>query len=188
MVQKSEDVRKHPRFKGRFYTVRVTFNTDQEKGFSEEFLVFSQGKRESVFRKLWLKLLWDELTSIERMLFIYMLRPIDYKVYAFLKATNSVSKIVLRKRLLIIESILEENVSSRENYRSSRGQKLEIQVITRRLPKPKKFSGYVKSLSSRKGSIGAERIELPTITVPSEMIDHEAKETLWYLLLTRQHQ
>jgi len=188
MVQENEIVRRHPRFKGRFYTVRVAIYTDQEKGLQGDFLVFSQGKRESVFRKLWLKLLWDELTSIELELFILMMTPKDYKVYAFLRAISTTSKIVVRKRLINTELLLGEQTSNRENYRSSRGQKLEIQKITRRLPKPKKFSGYVKSLSSRKGSIGAERIELPTALEPSIMIDHEALETYWYLLLTRLHQ
>lgn len=183
-----EDVRRHPRFKGAFNTVRVAINTDQEKGLREDFLVFSQGKRESIFRKLWLKLVWDELTSIELELLIYMLRPIDYKVYAFLKAKNLIPKIVLREKLLETETLLGETVSTRENYRSSRGQKLEIQKETRRLPKPKKFSGFIKSLSSRKGSIGAGRIELPTNSDPGVVIDHEAKEELWFLLLTRHHQ
>jgi len=166
----------------------VAINTDQEKGLREDFLVFSQGKRESIFRKLWLKLVWDELTSIELELLIYMLRPIDYKVYAFLKAKNLIPKIVLREKLLETETLLGETVSTRENYRSSRGQKLEIQKETRRLPKPKKFSGFIKSLSSRKGSIGAGRIELPTNSDPGVVIDHEAKEELWFLLLTRHHQ
>jgi len=161
-----EDVRRHPRFKGAFYTVRVAINTDQEKGLREDFLVFSQGKRESVFRKLWLKLVWDELTSIELELLIYMLRPIDYKVYAFLKAKSLISKVVLRSNLLDTETLLGETLSTRENYRSSRGQKLEIQKETRRLPKPKNFLASLRVSQAGKGPLEQEESNFPRTATP----------------------
>jgi hypothetical protein len=161
------DIRRHPRFKGRFFTFRSTYFVDQENRSKQSFLVYSSGRREVVKRYLWLKLVHDQLTRIEYDLFINLLEEDDDKIWSFLKLLVFTPKKLLRDRLLRTETKLGQEVSTRESYRGSQQLNIEIQKETRRLPKTKKFSGYIRSLASRgKTKLGTGRIELPSITIP----------------------
>jgi hypothetical protein len=161
------DIRRHPRFKGRFFTFRSTYFVDQENRSKQSFLVYSSGRREVVKRYLWLKLVHDQLTRIEYDLFINLLKESDDKIWSFLKLLVFTPKKLLRDRLLRTETKLGQEASTRESYRGSQQLNIEIQKETRRLPKTKKFSGYIRSLASRgKTKLGTGRIELPSITIP----------------------
>lgn len=112
--------------------------------------VFSSGKRGVVFRYLWLKYLWAELTTQEYFLFISLpetLRNPMIVAVLTLRA-KGVSKKVLRDALNVWETLNGERVSSREAFQSIKGLHLETWLVTRRLRPVKKYTGYVKSISS----------------------------------------
>jgi hypothetical protein len=134
------DIRRHPRFKGRFFTFRSTYFVDQENRSKQSFLVFSSGRREVVKRYLWLKLVHDQLTRIEYDLFINLLEEDDDKIWSFLKLLVFTPKKLLRDRLLRTETKLGQEVSNRESYRGSQQLNIEIQ---------RKLEGYLKPKSSQ---------------------------------------
>jgi len=140
---------KFPRFKGRFFTWRQTILVDQENRSKDVFLVFSSGKREAVLHHLWLKLLWDSLNRIEYQLFITALSDQDYMKWAYLKASQTIPRLQLRSILIGLDPLLTQANLGRESYEGSKRIRIEIRKETRKLPKTKKFSGYIKSLSSR---------------------------------------
>jgi len=140
--------RNYPKFSGGFQSWRVTLQTDYNRGLQEDLLVFSSGKREAALNHLWLKFLWDQLSKDEFVLFILTLKDSDHKKVAFLKANLIIGRKELRRRLNILEFELGQKVSSRTRYQGSKSQRIEIQRVQRRLPKPKKYSGYVKNISS----------------------------------------
>ena len=177
------EIRRKPRFKGGFFTFRQTIFVDQENRVQECFLVYSSGRRETVKKYLWLKLVHDNLTRIEYELFISMLGEQDAKIWSFLKLLVYAPKSLLRKRLIRTEIKLEEKVSDRDSYRGIKKIRIEIQKENRRLPKTKKFSGYIKSLSSRgKSPLGTGRIELPSISFPNYSAEID-KLNLWEQML-----
>lgn len=146
---KYESVRKIPNFKGRFFTWNVMYHTNREKGLKEHFVVFSSGKRNSVWRSLWLKLVWDELSKEEFLLFLSMPETLkDEKVSGFLRARLSVPKRVLRQRLIILENYFNMKESSHLSYLGYHRLKYEIQREIVKLPRVPKFSGYVRNISS----------------------------------------
>jgi hypothetical protein len=171
-MENQREVTRFPRFKGRFFTWRSTTFVDQENRSKENFLVYSSGKREAVFKHLWLKLVWDQLTRIEFELFVSMLGEKDVKIWSFLELLLNIPKILLRQNLLKAESIYGEEISTRERYIGSKRICIEIQREIRRLPKTKKFSGYIRSLASRgKSQLGEGRIELPSTNFPDFVED-----------------
>jgi len=184
---KSQDVkfRTFPLFKGKFFTFAVDLYTNYELGYKEVFLVFSKGSREATLKKLWLKLVWDNLTSEEFSLLISSLTDLDYKKWAFLKAITLLPKQMVRKRLLEAEQQTGETVSSRLSYQGIQSMGIEIQRINRKLPKPKKFKGYIKSNSAGdKGFLGTVRSELPTPVISETDITNEDQYKIWVSLLT----
>jgi len=113
-----------------------------------------------------------------------MLTEKDSKIWSFLKLLLFVPKIQLRKRLIRIEQKLGEEESTRERYLSSKRVNIEIQREIRRLPKTKKFSGYIRSLSTRgKSQLGSGRIELPS-TDAKDYIEQVDYDLLWDNLLS----
>lgn len=179
-----EKIRKSPRFRGGFFTWRSTIFTDHENGVKAVFLVLSSGKREVVKRHLWLKLVWDQLTKIEFELFLTLLKDSDYLYWSFLKLLVFVPKKTLRKNLIKNETKLDLPISSRESYTGSQRINIEIQKEIRSLPKPPKFSGYIKSLSSRGKSLPGEKGIEPLSSVPSEYQEVIDYYQLWEALLS----
>lgn len=174
-----------PNFKGSFRTWAVTLSTNREKSTKDVLLVFSSGKREAVLEFLWLKFLHSQLTRIEFELFIATLKDSDEKKFAVLRLLNEISKRELRKRLISIERLIGDKESSKIRLEGYYRLSIEIRKETRRLPKVKKFSGYIKSPSS----MGSKR---PLVRHLDEMVVHEDFQINeykfdWYNLLRVGH-
>lgn len=145
-----EDISKKnfPRFGGSFFTWKTVLNTDREKGTQDVLLVFSSGSREAVLRFLWHKHVWSQLSFTEFQLFFLNLKDRSDKEWSFTKKAHLIPKAILRKRLNFWETRLGQEVTSRESLIGMYRIRIEIRKETRRLPKPTKYSGYVRSPSS----------------------------------------
>jgi len=156
-----------PRFSGGFKSFSVSQFTDREKGTESRLFVYSQGSRPKVHRYLWLKLLWNELTKNEWMLFLAMNETLNSEIiYNSLRAINKIGKRAVRQKLNTTPYILEEDKPSYERYRGYQRLNVEISIETRSLPKVPKFSGYVKSSSavgSKNSSGKSSYLDLMTI-------------------------
>lgn len=155
-----EKVPRFPRFSGSFRTITVLKSEDRENGTQDVFVVLSSGKRQTLLRFLWLKLVWDELSKEEYSLFISFKEVIeDDKIVGFLRARLTVPKKILRKRLNQTEKSLGEKISTREEYQGLRRINYEIYEVTRKLPKVRKYSGYIRtpSAASNKNSRRSSR-------------------------------
>lgn len=184
MDKQHTEIRRFPRFKGRFFTWSQTIFVDQENRSKVDLFVFSSGKREAALRYLWLKLIWDNLSKIEYELLVLSLKDSEHIKWSFLKLLLFVPKRILRKNLIAAETKLGLAVSSRESYLGYHRLSIEVQRRTRRLPKTKKFSGYIKSLASRgKSQLGVGRIELPTVAYP-DFQDEVNQFEYWEALLS----
>jgi len=175
-------VRFKPNFNGPFFSWKVNFSTNREKGISENFVVFSSGRRHSVLKYLWLKLVWDELSQIEFHLLISTPEFLnDDKKVGFLRARLTTNKKILRGRLLQMEDFLGEELSNRETYRGMKIMKIDIQKDSIRLAKVPKFSGYVKSISA----IGKGKQRGAILIEPVPEVFVEDREPLnWYEVLS----
>jgi hypothetical protein len=173
-----------PRFSGRFFTHAVRINADHEKGEEEVLIVYSKGSRLALVKYLWLKFLWDQLTKEEFLLFISMNETLqNEKKFNYLKIINEIPKKEARKRLLNLETRLGEEVSKRESYQGIKYLGIEIYIQIRRLPKPTKFSGYVKTPSAvgTKSRGGSSFLE--TTTDQNEILKSLIEPINWYRLL-----
>ena len=184
-MEKFREIRRFPRFHGGFHTWRSTIFVDQENRSKVDFLVFSSGKREAVKRYLWLKLVWSSLSRIEFELFLNLLGDSDYKEWGYLKLSLSMSKLSLRKNLIMAEVFFDQEISLKKSWIGIQRLRIEIQKETRKLPKTKKFSGYIKSLSTRgKSSNGSTGIE-PVLSSPYDYVDKIDQESFWERLLSK---
>lgn len=177
-MDSKETFRNYPKFPGPFNSWEVVVQTNHELGKMELFLVFSSGKREAVLRHLWLKLLWDQLSSRELELLILSLKTSDHKIWAVLKAlaSNTLRKKEIRRRINILEELRGEKISSRESYNGTKRIRIEIRKETRKLPKPTKYSGYVRTPSS----VGTKSRKTRVIETVSELPKLSEKEFDWY--------
>lgn len=175
------DIPAKPRFKGSFFSFEVTFNEDREKGYKDVLLVFSSGKREAVLRKLWFKLVHDQLSKDEFLLFITTLKDSNVKHWSFLKALVNFPKKILRERLVKVEKLLGEEESTRERYYGLKRISIEIHRIKRSLPISPKYTGYVRSIASLGKSKlrGSNFVDLIT-----DETDEDENLVDWYNLLT----
>lgn len=168
-----ETVRNKPNFQGSFRTWYLTYSINREKGTSSRFVVFSSGRRHVVHEYLWLKLLWDELSKTEFLLFISM--PETYsniKILGFLQCRLILNKRLLRQRLIKMESLIGDTISSRERYRGLKRLRIDIQQESIRLKKTPKYSGYVRNISSiGRNSGGSSEILEPVSEEYKEIID-----------------
>lgn len=145
-------------FRGPLHSYHIVKSVDREKGLLRRWTVFSEGKRSTLTKYLFGKLLWDELNIAEKSVF-WHLREItsDTTIYLSLKAlVFGVSKKLLRKRLES-GSFLGFNFITRQQYLSIKGRVhfflIEETVNLRKVPK---FSGYTKHYKD-KGSLAPER-------------------------------
>jgi hypothetical protein len=174
-----------PRFKGRFITTKVKLTTDHEKGMECRLIVYSKGSRQAIIKFLWLKFLWDQLTRSEFLLFLSIPEVLsNEKMFNYLSVINTIPKKIARRNLLKAEEYLEIEISSRERYQGIKDLDIEIYQETRNLPKPPKFSGYVKTPSSvgTKSSRGSSFLE--TTTDPDVIMKSLIEPISWYKLLT----
>jgi len=100
--------------------------------------------------------------------------------FAFLKANLLINRKILRERLIVIQSSLGEVPDSRIKYTGYKRMRIEIQRITRRLPKPKKFSGYVRNISQI-GTKSRKTRRIETIASKEFIMKDEVN---WYLAFT----
>lgn len=131
---------------------------------------------------LWLKFLWNQLTKQEHTLFLMSLRETEEKKWSVLRLIHQIPKKVLRKRLNYWEAQLGERVSSKERLEGYFRLRIEIQEETRRLPRPPKFSGYIKSPSAAGSKRQLVRQLLDEMVTGEEYIDVE--KVSWYSLLS----
>lgn len=177
-----ETARKIPNFQGSFRTLRVNYNINREKSTVDRFVVFSSGKRQSIVRYLWLKLVWDELSKLEFELFLSMPEVLsNNKILGFLRSRLKLDKRILRQRLLYFENLLEGKSSSRLSYQGIRRMKIDIQKEQIKLPRTTKFSGYVRNVSSIGRSKGGAVLPEP---VSVEYIEDYEESHDWYDLLS----
>jgi len=179
------EIRKFPRFKGKFFTWRITTFVDQENRSKAALLVFSSGKREVVKKYLWHKLVWNQLSKIEFELFLGLLKETDYREWNYLKFLLEIPVKNLRSNLNKAELDLKIEETSQERYQGLQRVDIEIQREIRRLPKTKKFSGYIRSLAARgKNKLGSSRIELDELATTDYNIE-EDRNLFWVLSLNR---
>lgn len=183
-MSQNEKIRKSPRFRGGFFTWRSTIFTDHEKGVKAVFLVYSSGRREVVKRYLFLKLVWDQLSKEEFEFFLTLLKDSDYAYWSFLKLLVFVPKKILRKNLVEVEKQLGLPLSNRESYLGYRRVNIELQKEIRNLPKPPKFSGYIRSLAARGKSLPGERDTESLTSVAFEYQENIDMFNYWECLLS----
>jgi len=125
------------------------------------------------------------LTRKEFLLFITFPEVLsNEKMFNYLSVINTIPKKIARRNLLKAEEFLNLEISSRERYHGIKDLDIEIYQETRNLPKPPKFSGYVKTPSSvgTKSSRGSSFLE--TTTDPDVVMKSLIEPISWYKLLT----
>lgn len=175
-----------PSFAGPYFQWIVNYNIDGYKGTSDDFVVLSSGRRHVVHRKLWLKLLYEELSFEEFLLFLSMPETLrNNKLVGLLRARLEVPKVLLRQRLLQIEKFLGEKPSLRESHLGLRRIRVDILTERRRLRKTPKFSGYIKNNAKQKGSLGGASYDAPLISDDPSCLERILlSDNDWYLMLT----
>lgn len=145
-----------PSFSGPFRKFDVDLLVDQE-GAKVDFLrVFSSGKRGTVLRFLKAKYLWDTLTKREMKLLIYLLPEKDLLFWTVLTAVaKGIPKKEIRNRVNFIAPFIGEETITRDNWNGLKSVRIEVLEGQRRLPRTKKYTGYVRSIASLgKGGTG----------------------------------
>jgi len=140
--------------KGPLHRYPIVISVDRDKGTIRRWLCFSKGKRRTLLRYLFGKVIWDELTTFERRVF-FSLKEVteDFTIYLSLKAMIlGTSRRDLRKRLEN-GSFLGFWAISRQQYLSIKGEVdfflIEEELHPQRTPK---YSGYTKHYKD-KGSL-----------------------------------
>lgn len=145
-------------YRGPLLSFPIVKSIDRENGLLRRWTVFSQGKRSTLVRYLFGKLLWDNLNSFEQEVF-WHLREITSTTAIFLslKALNlGVNKRDLRRRLLN-SPFTELQGITRQQYLSIKGQvSFFLKEETLTLRKVPKFKSYTKHYKD-KGTLGPER-------------------------------
>jgi hypothetical protein len=161
-------------FRGPLIQYTIVKSINREKGTLRRWIVFSQGKRSTLIKYLFGKLLWDELNSFEQTIFWHLREiTVDRTIWMSLKALSlGVSKHDLRKRL---ESgmFLGFKFITRQQYLTVKGRVnfffLEEEISPRRTPK---YSGYTKHYKD-KGSLRPEREFLSEVLEPTSDVSDD---------------
>lgn len=172
-------------FKGPLIQFQIVKSIDRNKGFIRRWTVFSNGKRSTLVRLLFGKLLWDELNRKESDVF-WNLSEIttNLTIYLSLKALAlGVDKRLLRERLEKGEKLFSLDFISRQQYLTLKGRSnnffIEETVSLRRTPK---FSGYTKHHKD-KGSLGTRRDDYVS-EILEPIRDVSEKETVIFRFLS----
>lgn len=162
-------------FRGPLLHFPIVKSINREIGILRRWIVFSQGKRSTLVKYLFAKLLWDELNSIERQVFWYLSEiTSDVTIFLSLKALNlGTSKKDLRRRLEK-SPFSELKFISRQQYISIKGRvNFFLYEEEINLRKPTKYSGYTKHFKD-KGNLGTEReYYLSEVLEPFENVKEE---------------
>jgi len=170
-----------PNFKGPFLRWFVSYNINREKGTCDRLVVFSSGRRHSTFMYLWHKLVWDTLTKQEFFLFITLPEVLGSdKITGFLRSILILPKRTIRHRLNLIERLIGEKETSQIHYQGYKRMKIEILKEQIRLPKTKKFSGYVRNIASLGKNSRGTGIPEPVPFIYEDKVER----TNWYYCLT----
>jgi len=162
-------------FRGPLKQYQIVQSINREKGTLRRWIVFSQGKRSTLVKYLFAKLLWDELNSYERMI-LFSLSEVtrDITIFLSLKALNlGIPKVKLRERLRN-SPFQELKFISRQSYISIKGRVnfffYEEEINLRKTPK---YSGYTKHYKD-KGSLAPEKEEIfSEVLEPYENVEEE---------------
>lgn len=170
-----------PRFTGGFKSFSVSISINRESRVDTRLFVFSQGSRTKVFEFLWLKLLWDELSRLEFRLLISRIDKFSELEFSIIKSINYKGKRHTRERIQIL---VPDGTYSRERYQGFKRLDVEIYEFERSLVKTPKYSGWIRSASS-KGSKhpSGESSFLEALTLTEYSFELE-KKIDWFLLLT----
>jgi len=174
---------KFPKFLGPFKSFSISLFTNREQGTESRLYVYSQGSRTKVLEFLWLKYLWDELSRQEYRLFIASSEVLNSEIkIAALRAVLIFGKKKIRERLCNCPFLAEEELPTRIRYQGFKRLDVEIQEISRSLPRVPKYSGWIKSSSAKdsKKSRGPRGLEPLAISEN----DYEDKIFDWYNYLT----
>ena len=146
-------------FHGPMNQYQIVQYIDREKRTLRRWIVISSGKRSTLIRYLFGKLLWDNLNSLEQRVF-WSLTEIttNQSIYLSLKAlAENFEKKVIRKNLLNAPEFLGLEGISRQQYLTLKGRvNCIFKEETISLRKGPKFSGYTKHYKD-KGSLGTGR-------------------------------
>jgi len=162
-------------FRGPLKQYQIVQSINREKGTLRRWIVFSQGKRSTLVKYLFAKLLWDELNYYERMI-LFSLSEVtrDITIFLSLKALNlGIPKVKLRERLRN-SPFQELKFISRQSYISIKGRVnfffYEEEINLRKTPK---YSGYTKHYKD-KGSLAPEKEEIfSEVLEPYENVEEE---------------
>jgi hypothetical protein len=142
-----------------------------KKGRGHRWLVRSSGRRSTVFTFLFLKWLWDELTSTE-LQFLFN-TPEFFKEprieSSFRARAYGTPKKKIRERLNKYLEIIGQKPYSHERYRGMKGLFLMLEMQEVIFVSPKPYSGYTRHYKD-KGSLGSEHFPDETFTY-DEKID-----------------
>lgn len=145
-------------FRGPLLSYPIVQSINRETSVLRRWIVFSQGKRSTLIRYLFGKLLWDELNKFEKEI-LFNLPEVtnDITIFLSLKALNlGTSKRDLRKRLEQ-SPFPDLYFISRQSYLSIKGcVKFFFKFEEISVRKTRKFSGYTKHYKDH-GSLGIER-------------------------------
>lgn len=136
----------------RMFTIQ-TNSISNKKGVLERWTVISSGKRSVVIRYLFLKLIYDNLTSFEKVIFLSFREVTsDIQILFALKAmSKKIKRRTIRKILETLE--LGKKPISRNEYQSLQQILLTYKVTTNPpIEKPKPYSGYSKGYKDGKSS------------------------------------
>lgn len=140
--------------KGPLHRYPIVIEVNRDKGTIRRWLCFSKGKRRTLLRYLFGKLLWDELSNFERRVF-FSLEEVtkEFTIYLSLKALIlGTTRRDLRKRLEN-GSFLGFWTITRQQYLGIKGEVdfflIEEELHPQRTPK---YSGYTKHYKD-KGSL-----------------------------------
>lgn len=182
MEIRSRDI---PSFGGGFNRFKIRISTNQEKGTQDYFVVLSQGKRHVFSKYLWYKFMYDNLSKQEELIF-YSLPEIlnsEFKIQA-LRACLRTGKKVIRKRIEELPLIPDSERISYLTYQGLRGNtQYDLSLREGKLPKPPKFSGWIKSSSSKDRKSSSKGSVMDPLNIILEDFVEE-KNIDWFLYLT----
>ena len=182
MEIRSRDI---PSFGGGFNRFKIRISTNQEKGTQDYFVVLSQGKRHVFSKYIWYKFMYDNLTKQEELIF-YSLPEIlnsEFKIQA-LRACLRTGKKVIRKRIEELPLIPDSERISYLTYQGLRGNtQYDLSLREGKLPKPPKFSGWIKSSSSKDRKSSPKGSVMDPLNIILEDFVEE-KNFDWFLYLT----
>jgi hypothetical protein len=182
MEIRSRDI---PSFSGSFHRFKIRISSNQEKGTQEYFVVLSKGKRHAFSKYLWYKFLYDNLTKQEEMIF-YSLPEIlnsEFRIQA-LRAILRKGKKEIRNRIEELPLIPDSERVSYKTYQGLRGNtQYDLSLRVGKLPKPPKFSGWIKNSSSKDRKSSSKGSVMDPLNIILEDFVEEKKFD-WFLYLT----